>query len=176
MKKTLLLGALFALTLNTLAQESITLNSLWQRYEFYAGGISGLRSMNDGVHYTAQGKGTIEQYSYKTGEQVGILLDVTALKSEALEVPAFDSYALSEDESWAILETETTPIYRRSSRSVVWLVDLESHIYTTLNHFKSTLLSMTFTGLFNKMTTSVIMLMMKLRIVIDMMSPHTCCV
>ena len=127
MKKTLLLGALFALTLNTLAQESITLNSLWQRYEFYAGGISGLRSMNDGVHYTAQGKGTIEQYSYKTGEQVGILLDVTALKSEALEVPTFDAYALSEDESWAILETETTPIYRRSSRSVVWLVDLESH-------------------------------------------------
>ncbi|MDB0057469.1 S9 family peptidase [Schleiferiaceae bacterium] len=127
MKKTLLLGALFALTINTLAQESITLNSLWQRYEFYAGGISGLRSMNDGVHYTAQGKGTIEQYSYKTGEQVGILLDVTALKSEALEVPTFDAYALSEDESWAILETETTPIYRRSSRSVVWLVDLESH-------------------------------------------------
>src|SRR5210317_433665 len=127
MKKTLLLGALFALSLNTLAQESITLNSLWQRYEFYAGGISGLRSMNDGVHYTAQGKGTIEQYSYKTGEQVGILLDVTALKSEALEVPTFDAYALSEDESCAILETETTPIYRRSSRSVVWLVDLESH-------------------------------------------------
>ena len=41
MKKTLLLGALFALTLNTLAQESITLNSLWQRYEFYAGANPG---------------------------------------------------------------------------------------------------------------------------------------
>ena len=127
MKKTLLLGAIFALTLNTLAQESITLNSLWQRYGFYAGGISGLRSMNDGVHYTTQGKGTIEQYSYETGEQVGILLDVKALKSEASEVPVFDAYAFSEDESWAILKTETTKIYRRSSRSVVWLVDLESH-------------------------------------------------
>ena len=104
MKKTLLLGAIFALTLNTLAQESITLNALWQRYEFYAGGISGLRSMNDGVHYTTQGKGTIEQYSYETGEQVGILLDVKALKSEASEVPAFDAYTFSEDESWAILK------------------------------------------------------------------------
>ena len=127
MRKTVLLGALFALTINTLAQESITLSALWQRYEFYAGGISGLRSMNDGVHYTAQGNGTIEQYSYETGEQVGIVLDVKALKSEAAEVPAFDAYALSEDESWAILSTETTKIYRRSSRSVVWLVDLTSH-------------------------------------------------
>ena len=51
--------------------------------------------MNDGVHYTTQGKGTIEQYSYETGEQVGILLDVKALKSEASEVPAFDAYTLA---------------------------------------------------------------------------------
>lgn len=127
MRKTLLLGAIFALTLSTLAQESITLNALWQRYEFYAGGISGLRSMNDGAHYTTQGKGTIEQYSYETGKQVGMVLDVTALNSEAAEVPTFDAYALSDDESWAILKTETTKIYRRSSASVVWLVDLQSH-------------------------------------------------
>ena len=108
MRKTLLLGAIFALSITTLAQESITLNALWQRYEFYAGGISGLRSMNDGVHYTTQGKGTIEQYSYETGKQVGIVLDVKALSSEASEVPVFDAYALSDDENWAILKTETT--------------------------------------------------------------------
>ena len=127
MRKTLLLGAIFALSITTLAQESITLNALWQRYEFYAGGISGLRSMNDGVHYTTQGKGTIEQYSYETGKQVGIVLDVKALSSEASEVPVFDAYALSDDENWAILKTETTKLYRRSSTSVVWLVDLKSH-------------------------------------------------
>ena len=126
MKKTLLLGAIFALTLNTLAQESITLNSLWQRYEFYAGGISGLRSMNDGVHYTTQGKGTIEQYSYETGEQVGILLDVKALKSEALKYQPLTPTRLAKTKVGNI-KTETTKIYRRSSRSVVWLVDLESH-------------------------------------------------
>ena len=44
-----------------------------------------------------------------------------------LKYQPLTAYTFSEDESWAILKTETTKIYRRSSRSVVWLVDLESH-------------------------------------------------
>ena len=100
----------------SIAQQSIDLSTLWQRYAFYASGISGLRSMNDSKHYTAQGKGTIEKYSYVTGDKVATLLDVNFLVQEEEGVPNFDSYSLSDDEQWVLLETETDQIYRRSSK------------------------------------------------------------
>jgi len=116
----------------SIAQQSIDLSTLWQRYAFYAGGISGLRSMSDSEHYTAQGEGTIEQYNYLSGEKVALLLDVNALISEEDAVPAFDSYDLSADEQWALLETETDQIYRRSSKSLVWVVNLQSQQATKI--------------------------------------------
>ena len=110
----------------SIAQQSIDLGTLWQSYAFYAGGISGLRSMNDSKHYTAQAEGTIEKYSYMTGEKVATLLDVNFLAQEEDRVPNFDSYSLSNDEQWALLKTETDQIYRRSSKSVVYVVNLQS--------------------------------------------------
>jgi dipeptidyl-peptidase-4 len=126
MKKTFILLAAMLVSFGSIAQQSIDLSTLWQSYAFYAGGISGLRSMSDSEHYTAQGNGTIEQYNYLSGEKVALLLDVNALISEEDAVPAFDSYDLSADEQWALLETETDQIYRRSSKSVVWVVNLQS--------------------------------------------------
>ena len=76
------------LSFGSIAQQSIDLGTLWQRYAFYAGGISGLRSMSDSEHYTAQGEGTIEKYNYLSGEKVALLLDVNALISEEDAVPA----------------------------------------------------------------------------------------
>ena len=132
MKRTLSLVIALAFAVSAFAQQSIDLGALWERYEFYASGISGLRSMNDGQHYTAQGKGTIEVYSYASGELVHTLLDVQKLKSEEAAVPAFDAYKLSSDESKALLETETESIYRYSSRSVVWIADLNTGMATKL--------------------------------------------
>ena len=85
MKKTLLLGAIFALTLNTLAQESITLNSLWQRYEFYAGGISGLtkHERRRSLHHSRQRDHRTIQL--RNREQVGIVIGRKGLRSEALK-------------------------------------------------------------------------------------------
>ncbi|MEY2964120.1 MAG: dipeptidyl aminopeptidase 4 [Bacteroidota bacterium] len=116
----------FALLFSTasVAQQSIQLSDLWQRYAFYASGISGLRSMNDGQHYTAQGNGTIEKYSYATGELVEVLLDVKNLQLEDKPLEGFGSYSLSADENKALLETETESIYRYSARSVVYIADL----------------------------------------------------
>ena len=109
-----------AFSFAALAQQSIDLGALWQRYEFYAGGISGLRSMNDGAHYTALGKNSIDKFSYETGELVTTLFDANS----TAELEAFSGYTLSDDESTVLLETETESIYRRSSRSEVWVADL----------------------------------------------------
>lgn len=111
-----------AFSLAALAQQSIDLGALWQRYEFYAGGISGLRSMNDGAHYTALGKNTIDKFSYESGELVTTLFDANSSE----ELDAFSGYSLSDNELTALLETETESIYRRSTRSEVWVADLIS--------------------------------------------------
>lgn len=132
MKKILSILLVVAFSCAAIAQQSIDLGALWQRYEFYAGGISGLRSMSDGQHYTAQGKGTIEQYSYSTGDQVATLFN--AANTEGLE--GFGGYSLSDNEQFALLETETESIYRYSSRSVVWVADLSTGQATKLRDEK----------------------------------------
>ena len=122
MKKILSTLLVLAFSFAALAQKSIDLGALWQRYEFYAGGISGLRSMNDGGHYTALENGNIEKYSYTSGEKVATLWSTSSHQ----EVGEFGEYQLSADEKMALLETKTESIYRYSSRSVVWIADLES--------------------------------------------------
>jgi hypothetical protein len=45
MKKTFILLTAMLVSFGSIAQQSIDLSTLWQRYAFYAGGISGLRSI-----------------------------------------------------------------------------------------------------------------------------------
>ena len=120
MKKLISLCVCLVISFSLFAQQSITLSDLWQKYSFYARGIGGLRSMNDGKHYSASTKKTIDKYSYQTGEKVATLLDITTIE----ELEGFGGYAFNADETGAILQTETESIYRYSSRSVVWLANL----------------------------------------------------
>ena len=122
MKKLISLCICMVISFSLFAQQSITLSDLWQKYSFYAGGIGGLRSMNDGKHYSASTKKTIDKYSYQTGEKVATLLDITTIE----ELEGFGGYAFNADETGAILQTETESIYRYSSRSVVWLANFSS--------------------------------------------------
>ncbi len=76
--------------------------------------VNGLASMNDGLNYTTlenAGK-EIVKYSYKTGEIVATLLDITALKNDSLK--SITEYHFSSDESKVLLMTDRKPIYRRS--------------------------------------------------------------
>ena len=122
MKKLFSISLCVALSFTAAAQQSITLSDLWQRYSFYAGGISGLRSMNDGAHYSATTQKTIDKYSYESGEKVATLFDIASVEG----LNGFDGYSFNADETAALLETETVGIYRYSSRSVVWLADFNS--------------------------------------------------
>lgn len=122
MKKLFSISLCVALSFTAVAQQSITLSDLWQRYSFYAGGISGLRSMNDGAHYSATTQKTIDKYSYESGEKVATLFDIASVEG----LNGFDGYSFNADETAALLETETVGIYRYSSRSVVWLADFNS--------------------------------------------------
>lgn len=74
----------------------------------------------------------IIKYSYKTGQQVEVLFDVTT----ARECPfkRFDSYSFAPDGSKLLIATETTPIYRHSYTAVHYLYSLKRNTAGKINN------------------------------------------
>lgn len=122
MKK--LFASLFAIALlfTLHAQErKITLEDIFKKGTFRAQSVYGLRSMNDGIHYTTMEGGTkIVKYSYKTGEEVEVLLDITQIEDATIK--RFQNYSFSDDETKIMLTTDMKSIYRRSytAENYIW--------------------------------------------------------
>ena len=89
---TLLLLAIFVTGIQ--AQQKVTLRDIAQG-TYRAQGISGLKPMLDGEHYTqiSSDHKRIVKYSFKTGEEVGTLFDVTTARD--CDLKSFDDYILS---------------------------------------------------------------------------------
>ena len=84
--------------------------------------VQGVRSMNDGEHYTTMDQGRVLQFSYRTGEQTDVLFDVAAQQPKI----EFSAYAFSADERRILLTTSVKPIYRRSFTADYWIYDRET--------------------------------------------------
>ncbi len=104
--------AITTLAINTQAQNEFTLSDIFKRGIFRSQGITGLRSMNDGEHYTTLEKNRIVKYNYKTGNEVAVLFDAT--KTDDIKIDAFSDYEFSDDETKILLTTNRKPIYRHS--------------------------------------------------------------
>ncbi|MDR1859440.1 MAG: S9 family peptidase [Bacteroidales bacterium] len=93
--------------------EKITLEDVVIKGTFAQAGVSGFRSMNDGLHYTIlEGGARIVQYSYKTGQQTAVLFDLASVENAPIK--GFSAYTFSDDEQKILLTTAIQPIYRRS--------------------------------------------------------------
>ena len=93
------------------AHKEITLEDIYKKGEFSQKSVHGLRSMNDGIHYTTlEDQSRIVKYSYRSGDQVEVLFD--AEKYE--EIAGFRRYTFSESENKILIATQVQPIYRRS--------------------------------------------------------------
>ncbi|WP_321344649.1 S9 family peptidase [uncultured Draconibacterium sp.] len=93
--------------------QKITLEDIFQKGTFRAQSVYGLRSMNDGIHYTTmEARSKIVKYSYKTGDEVEVLFDIS--KIDDAPISSFSAYEFSDDETKILLTTERKPIYRRS--------------------------------------------------------------
>uniref|UniRef100_UPI0032170A9E S9 family peptidase n=1 Tax=uncultured Draconibacterium sp. TaxID=1573823 RepID=UPI0032170A9E len=115
MKKIISFIFVVALALNVQAQspQKISLEDIFEKGTFRAQSVYGLRSMNDGIHYTTIENGTkVVKYSYKTGEVVEVLFDIT--KVENATISSFSNYEFSNDERKLLLTTKTKSIYRHS--------------------------------------------------------------
>ena len=121
---TLLLLAIFVTGIQ--AQQKVTLRDIAQG-TYRAQGISGLKPMLDGEHYTqiSSDHKRIVKYSFKTGEEVGTLFDVTTARD--CDLKSFDDYILSPDEKVILIQTETKPIYRHSFTAVYYIYNVKNN-------------------------------------------------
>lgn len=104
--------------------KNITLEDIWQDYVFYPSSIQGLNSMNDGIYFskiTKDDKGQfLNKYSFETGELIDSITNSTDLGFN------IGDYSFSENEEKIVFATETESIYRYSSRSIFYVLDLNS--------------------------------------------------
>lgn len=121
---TLLLLAIFVTGIQ--AQQKVTLRDIAQG-TYRAQGISGLKPMLDGEHYTqiSSDHKRIVKYSFKTGKEVGTLFDVTTARD--CDLKSFDDYILSPDEKLILIQTETKPIYRHSFTAVYYIYNVKNN-------------------------------------------------
>ena len=96
------------------AGKKITMEDLMMKGTFRQNSVYGLRSMNDGIHYTTlEGRGTqIVKYSFATGKKVEVLLDLSKMKDTP--VKRISGYEFSKDEKRILLVSNKEYIYRRS--------------------------------------------------------------
>jgi dipeptidyl-peptidase-4 len=116
----LFIATLFAVTAIAQTTQKITLEDLFVKGTFRASTVSGLRSMNDGEHYTVLEKNSkIVKYSYKTGNEVEVVFDIS--KVEDAEISSFSDYIFSNDETKIMLTTNRKKIYRHSFTAEYWV-------------------------------------------------------
>lgn len=131
---------LLATAWGTSQEKSIELADIWSYYQFYDRTTRGLRSMNDGLHYStlvnAQGSPGIVKYSYETGKATDTLLTAQEIEKQTGKTINFDNYQFGPQEKKVLLASETESIYRHSSKSYYHVYDMESKKLISINEEK----------------------------------------
>src|SRR6056297_2301166 len=116
---TLLLTGLQLSAQETVKQ--ITLKDIYKKGVFRENSVYGIRSMNDGKHFTTLERGKkITRYSFKSGEAIEILFTAT---EDNFNIRA---YEFSADESKILLAVNAEYIYRRSFTADYYIYDIQS--------------------------------------------------
>ena len=128
-----LLGTLCIVAIAT-AQE-ISLNDV-VFYRYYPKRISGLRPMADGESYSkfehAADRTKIVRCSYTTGETQEVLFDSKEARGKSLE--GISDYIIAPDGANILIETDATPIYRRSKTATYFIYNVRNKTLTPLSN------------------------------------------
>lgn len=114
------------------AQETITLENLWQNYAYSASSVPGFNFQNDGKHYTRLENNVVRQYDLTTGQPTMDLFAGEMNKMDRTFNGNFDDYTFNADESKMLISTNTEPIYRHSSKSDFFVYDKASKALSPL--------------------------------------------
>lgn len=111
---------------------------IWYSGEFREERVGGIRSMNDGNHYTSLERtdagSAIVKYSYKTGLAVDTV--ATSVRAFGGAETSFSGYSFSADEQHVLLTTDVEPIYRHSFSANFHVYDTESRACKPLTNFE----------------------------------------
>ena len=127
MKKTTIALILSLISLSLFSQsKDITLEDIWQDYNFYPKNFRALKSMNNGDFYTKikrsdEGQEIIK-YQFKNGKEV-----TTLFKSTDFDIKKINSYSFSNDDKLMLLTTETESIYRYSKRAIYYVFNIHNN-------------------------------------------------
>ncbi|MBL6662754.1 MAG: S9 family peptidase [Flavobacteriales bacterium] len=106
-------------------KKEITLENIWETYDFYPKSVSGFNSMQDGNYYSKLDKkgdnSQINKYSFRTGQKTRTLVD-----SKNIEID-ISNYTFSKDEKKVLFANETEKIYRYSSKSIYHIYNLKTN-------------------------------------------------
>ena len=89
-------------------------------------GVYGINPLNDGESYSMLEDGKrIKTFSFKTGQETGVLFDVNNTKNTSLN-SLIDGYIMSPDEKTILIRTLSEPIYRRSMKATYFIYNVRN--------------------------------------------------
>ena len=93
---------------------------------FYASTMVRVKPLSDGLSYgrISADKRRIEQYSFKTGKQTGVLFDAADVKEDSLFT--IEDFIVSPTGKHILIQTQTTLIYRHSFTAINYLYSVEN--------------------------------------------------
>jgi len=110
----------------------ISVADITDKGTFRSESVYGLRSMNDGEHYTTSKQGRlILMYAYKTGEVTDTLFNIE--KPEKAPFEHFSDYMFSPSEDLILFETDHEKIYRRSYRAEFYIYNRRQKTFHRLS-------------------------------------------
>ncbi|MBP3758142.1 MAG: S9 family peptidase [Prevotella sp.] len=135
MKKTVLLSTVFLLFMSHVCfASSLTIQDVTGG-KFRAEFLSAVTPLSDGENYAqiSSDGGKIVKYSFKTGQQTGVLFDVDNTQGE--RIGRFDGYIMSPDGKRMLIQTQTERIYRRSFRAVFYIYNIATRKLEKLSDY-----------------------------------------
>ncbi len=123
-------------TLYAAGYEEISLEDIFGKYSFYQRSVYGIRSMNDGEHFTMlEGNMTIGKYSYKSGQFIDFVFDIRDIDDR--EIHSFSDYAFNQEETKILLTTNKQSIYRHSFSADYYIYDIAEKTISALSDLGS---------------------------------------
>ena len=112
-----------------ISQKEITVESIWQDFEFFPNRVPGFNFLQDGRHFTRLEDNTIKKYDIISGSWVEDIFNAASLDGEDIEI---DGYHFNHDESAILIEANSESIYRRSYLANYYVYDFASEKLTSI--------------------------------------------
>ncbi len=132
MKKIIAFIALLlcALTMTMQAQtKEITLEKIWKSGTFYPSSVPGFATMPNGDYYTVKNGFAIMKYSFETGKEAGMIMNMSDLSTASggkLSLDKMSQYRFDKSETKILFASDIESIYRRSTCAYYYVYDLKN--------------------------------------------------